>query len=86
MMPHRSWLKMFGLSNAFVETFHQQTTELTVDRKTKKKLEVLRKKLGTLRQQLAGVRRQTDDPSEVERLAAETSKVEEEMKKLKENS
>ena len=54
-----------------------------MDRKTKKKIEVLGRKLSTLRQQLAGARRQTDEPAEVERLAAEVGRVEDDLKRLK---
>lgn len=57
-----------------------------MDRKTKKKLELLSKKLQTLRQQLAGARRQTDEPGEVERLSAEVAAVETEMRRLREES
>ncbi len=55
-----------------------------MNRKTKKKLDILSRKLQTLRQRLAGARRQTDDPDEVERLSTEVAAVEAEMKRLKE--
>jgi hypothetical protein len=57
----------------------------TMDRRTKKKIEVLGRKLTNLRQQLAGARRQTDEPQEVERLEAEVSRIEADLKRLKES-
>ena len=38
-----------------------------MDKKTKKKLEILHKKVGKLQQQLAGAKQQMDDPGEVEK-------------------
>ena len=54
-----------------------------VNKKTKKKIEVLKKKLETLRRQLAGARKQTDEPGEVERLSAEVAQVEGSLTELK---
>ena len=56
-----------------------------MDKRAKKKLQVLSKKLQTLRQQLAGAKRQMDDPADVERLTAEISVAEAEAKRLKES-
>ena len=50
--------------------------EADVNKKTKKKIEVLRKKLDILRRQLAGAKKQTDEPGEVERLSSEVEQVE----------
>ena len=78
----------------FLRTLQAPTTDILtfprrrrcrVDKKTKKKIETLQKKLQNLRQQLAGAKRQTDEPGEVERLAAEVERCETEMKQLKEN-
>ncbi len=55
-----------------------------MDKKAKKRMDVLSRKLSALRKQLAGARRQTDEPEEVERLAEEVTVIEAEMKRLKE--
>ena len=54
-----------------------------MDKKTKKKLEVLRKKLSLAEQQLAGVKKQTDEPEELTRLEAEVASIREQIQKLK---
>jgi hypothetical protein len=54
-----------------------------MDKKAKKRVEVIRQKLATLQQQLAGAKRQPDDPGEPARLQAEIDKLQEEMAKLK---
>lgn len=54
-----------------------------MDKKTKKKLEVLRRRLQTLRQQLAGAKQQQDEPDEVERLEKQIATMEAEVEKLK---
>lgn len=54
-----------------------------MDKKTKKKLDVLHKKVGKLQQQLAGSKQQMDDPGEVERLQAELDAAMEQIAKLK---
>ena len=54
-----------------------------VNKKTKKKIEVLKKKLETLRRQLAGARKQTDEVGEVERLSAEVAQAEGSLAELK---
>lgn len=56
-----------------------------MDRKVKKKLEILRGKLQLLQRQLAGARRQLDEPGDIERLTAEVAAVEAEVKRLKES-
>jgi hypothetical protein len=54
-----------------------------MDRKAKKRIEVLNQKLHKLRQQLAGARQQPDDPAEPKRLAAEIAAADAELHKLK---
>ena len=54
-----------------------------MDKKAKKRLEVINKKLQTLRQQLAGARQQDDEPGEIERLETEIAALTEEAQKLK---
>ena len=55
-----------------------------MDKKSKKKLEVLRQRLHKLQQQLSGARQQPDEVGEVERLEREIATVEAEIQKLKE--
>lgn len=54
-----------------------------MDKKAKKRIEVLRKKLKTLEQQLAGAKQQMDDPSEVEQYETQIAAAKEEIEKLK---
>lgn len=54
-----------------------------MDKKAKKRLEILNQKLQIMRQQLAGCRQQNDEPADVRRLEAEVASVEAEIKKLK---
>jgi len=56
-----------------------------VDKKAKKRVEVLRKKVSQLQQQLAGAKQQPDDPEEPARIQAEIDNHQAEMKKLKES-
>ncbi|MCA9260412.1 MAG: hypothetical protein KDA61_14470 [Planctomycetales bacterium] len=56
-----------------------------MDKKAKKRVEVIRKKLGTLQQQLVGAKAQPDDPEEPARIHAEIDKLQEEMSRLKES-
>ena len=55
-----------------------------MDKKAKKKLDVVHQHLQTLRQQLAGSKKQNDTPGEAERLQIEITKLETEAKALKE--
>lgn len=48
---------------------------MSLDKKQKKQLEVLRSRQTALQQQLAGARRQMDDAEEVRRLAEELADV-----------
>lgn len=54
-----------------------------MDKKAKKRVEVLRKKITQLQQLLAAAKEQPDDPEEPARLQAEIDKAQEEMHKLK---
>ncbi len=54
-----------------------------MDKKAKKKIDVLRERLTKLRQQLAGAKKQMDDPADVERLEKEIKAAETELEKLK---
>jgi hypothetical protein len=54
-----------------------------VDKKAKKRLEVLRTKVTHLKQQLAGATKQMDDAAEVQRLKKEIAAAEAEIEKLK---
>ncbi len=54
-----------------------------MDKKTKKKQDVLRQRVQKLQQQLAGARRQMDDPDEVRRLEADIESARAELEKLK---
>jgi hypothetical protein len=54
-----------------------------MDKKAKKKLEVIHQHLQTLRQQLAGAKKQDDTPGGVERLEAEIAKLETEAQAWK---
>ena len=54
-----------------------------MDKKAKKRIEVLRKKLPQLQQQLAGAKQQPDDPGEPARVQAEIDAVKAELEKLR---
>ena len=56
---------------------------VSVDKKAKKRLEVIRKKLETLQMRLSGVREQADDPSEITDLETEIARLETERAELK---
>ena len=53
-----------------------------MDKKAKKKQEVLRQRLQKLQQQLAGERKQMDDPEEVRRLESDVAATKSELEKL----
>jgi cell division septum initiation protein DivIVA len=55
-----------------------------MDKKAKKKIEVLRDRLTKLKQQLAGAKKQMDDPDEVSRIEREIAQATAELEKLKE--
>jgi archaellum component FlaC len=54
-----------------------------VDKKAKKKIDVLRHRLQKLQQQLSGARKQMDDADEVHRLEKEVADAESELERLK---
>ena len=54
-----------------------------MDKKAKRKLEVLHQRLQKLRQQLAGAKKQEDEPDEISRLEAEFASVEARIEQLK---
>jgi hypothetical protein len=54
-----------------------------MDKKAKKKLDVIHQKLGVLRQALSGAKRQDDEPGEVQRLEREIASLEAQAEKLK---
>ena len=54
-----------------------------MDKKAKKKIEVLRSRIHKLQQQLSGARQQDDEPGEVQRLETEIATAKEEIEKLK---
>ena len=56
-----------------------------MDKKAKKRLDVINKKLHTLRPRLAGSREQADDLDELKQLEDEVAALEAEAKKLKES-
>ena len=58
-------------------------TPSPMDKKAKKRIELLRKKIGELQPRLAGARRQMDDPDEVRKLEAELAAAQAEIEKLK---
>jgi hypothetical protein len=56
-----------------------------MDKKAKKRVEVLRKKISQLQVLLAAAKEQPDDPDEPARLQADLDKAQEEIHKLKES-
>ncbi len=54
-----------------------------MDKKAKKRIELLRKKVGDIQQRLSGARKQMDDPSEVAELEKELATAQQEIEKLK---
>jgi hypothetical protein len=54
-----------------------------VDKKAKKKIDVLHDRITKLRQQLAGAKKQLDDPAEVVRLERDIAQAQAELDKIK---
>lgn len=54
-----------------------------MDKKSQKRIEVLRKKIAELQPRLAGAKKQMDDPDEVRRLEADLASAQAEIEKLK---
>jgi hypothetical protein len=70
---------------AFGATTNQPATggEPVMDKKEKKRLEVLQQKIAKLQQLLAGAKKQPDDPAEVPRLEKELAAAHAELAALK---
>ncbi|MGD0897838.1 MAG: hypothetical protein ABR915_08365 [Thermoguttaceae bacterium] len=56
-----------------------------MDKKQKKRIDVLNQRLQALRQQLAGARKQMDDPAEVKNIEKQLQAAAAELAKAKEN-
>jgi hypothetical protein len=56
-----------------------------MDKKAKKRIEVLRKKIAQLQQQMVGAKQQPDDPDEPARIQAELDAAKAEIDKLKDS-
>lgn len=54
-----------------------------MDKKSQKRIDLLRKKVGDLQQRLAGARKQMDDAHEVVQLEKELAEAQQEIEKLK---
>ncbi|MGW8256176.1 MAG: hypothetical protein ACWGMZ_01695 [Thermoguttaceae bacterium] len=54
-----------------------------MDKKTKKKIEVLHQRIQNLRQQIAGAKKQLDDDDELKTLESQLTAAEAELAKLK---
>jgi hypothetical protein len=54
-----------------------------MDKKAKKRIDLLNKKVADIRQRLAGARKQMDDPGEVAQLESELAAAQQEIEKLK---
>ena len=54
-----------------------------MDKKSQKRIDLLRKKVGELQPRLAGAKKQMDDPDEVRKLEAELAAAQQEIEKLK---
>jgi peptidoglycan hydrolase CwlO-like protein len=54
-----------------------------MDKKAKKRIELLHKKIGDLQPRLAGAKKQMDDPDEVRKLEAELAAAQAEIERLK---
>ncbi len=59
--------------------------ENTVDKKAKKKINLLNQRLTKLRQQLAGTIKQPDEPDDVQRIKREIADVEAQLQQLKDS-
>jgi peptidoglycan hydrolase CwlO-like protein len=55
-----------------------------MDKKAKKRIEVLRKKIADLQPRLAGAKKQMDEPDEVRRLETEIAAAQSEIARLQE--
>ena len=71
------------VSDQYQRTRDQTAT--TMDKKAKKRIDLLRKKIGELQPRLAGAKKQLDDPEEVRKLEAELAAAQAEIEKLKQS-
>jgi hypothetical protein len=53
-----------------------------MDKKAKKRIDMLRKKIVDMQQRLAGAKQQMDDPAEVQQLEADIAAAKQEIEKL----
>ncbi|HXT60408.1 MAG TPA: hypothetical protein VN699_17325 [Pirellulales bacterium] len=58
---------------------------MSMDKKAKKRIDLLQQRLQKLRQQLAGAKKQMDDPDDVRRLEREINEVGSELEELKQS-
>ena len=58
---------------------------MSMDKKAKKRIDLLQQRLQKLRQQLAGAKKQMDDPDDVRRLEREINEVGAELEELKQS-
>ncbi len=56
---------------------------MSMDKKAKKRVDLLQQRMQKLRQQLAGARKQMDEPEEVKRLESEIAATTRELDELK---
>jgi hypothetical protein len=54
-----------------------------MDKKSQKRIDLLRKKVADLQQRLAGAKKQMDDPTEVRQLESEITAAQQQLEKLK---
>jgi hypothetical protein len=54
-----------------------------MDKKAKKRIDLLHKKIADIQQRLAGARKQMDDPDEVRQLEVDLAAAQQELEKLK---
>jgi hypothetical protein len=59
--------------------------QLAMDKKAKKRIDLLRKKIGDLQPRLAGAKKQLDDPDEVRKLETEIAAAQAEIAKLQQS-
>ncbi len=57
----------------------------TMDKKSKKRIDLLHKKINDIQQRLAGARKQMDDAHEVQQLETELAAAKTELEKLKQS-
>jgi hypothetical protein len=76
--------RLVGILTAAATTHERpKDTKDPMDKKAKKRLEVIKKKLDTLRPRLAGSREQDDDLSETQQLEDEIAALEAEAKEIR---